>query len=76
LHAQQTEADRKLLTDIRVKAEKGDVTSQFELGQAFYLGKLGVATNYVEAVKWFRKAAEQNYAKAQNKLVTRFYCKR
>ncbi len=28
----------------------------------------GVATNYVEAVKWFRKAAEQNYAQAQCNL--------
>ena len=28
----------------------------------------GVATNYVEAVKWCRKAAEQNHAKAQYNL--------
>ncbi len=27
-----------------------------------------MATDYVEAVKWFRKAAEQNYAEAQNNL--------
>ena len=27
LHAQQTEADRKLLADIRAKAEKGDAQS-------------------------------------------------
>ena len=36
--------------------------------QAFSLGKFGVATNYVEAVKWFRQAAEQNHAGAQNNL--------
>ena len=28
----------------------------------------GVAKNDVEAVKWFRKAAEQNYARAQYNL--------
>ena len=65
LPAQQSEADRKLLADIRAKAEKGDAQSQYELGCAFSLGSLGVAKDEVEAVKWFRKAAEQNHAQAQ-----------
>jgi TPR repeat protein len=43
LPAQQTETDRKLLADIRTKAEKGDAQSQFELGYTFYSGNLGVA---------------------------------
>ena len=30
LPAQQSEADRKLLADIRAKAEKGDAQSQYE----------------------------------------------
>ena len=30
--AQQSEADRKSLADIRAKAEKGDAQSQYELG--------------------------------------------
>ena len=68
LPAQQSEADRKLLADIRAKAEKGDAQSQFELGKAFYFGSLGVAKDEVEAVKWFRKAAEQNHAEAQYNL--------
>ena len=29
---------------------------------------LGVSKDYVEAVKWFRKAAEQGYARAQYSL--------
>ena len=62
LPAQQSEADRKLLADIRAKAEKGDAQSQYELGAAFALASLGVAKDEVEAVKWYRKAAEQNYA--------------
>jgi len=68
LPAQQSEADSKLLADIRAKAEKGDAQSQFEMGKIFWFGKFGVATNYAEAVKWVRKAAEQNHAEAQNNL--------
>ena len=37
LAAQQSEADRKLLADIRAKAEKGEAKSQYELGMAFAL---------------------------------------
>jgi TPR repeat protein len=68
LPAQQSEADRKLLADIRAKAEKGDAQSQAELGSAFLLGILGVAKDEAEGVKWFRKAAEQNHALAQHNL--------
>ena len=39
-----------------------------ELGTAFTVGSLGVAKDEVEAVKWYRKAAEQNYAEAQYNL--------
>jgi tetratricopeptide (TPR) repeat protein len=67
LPAQQSEADRKLLDDIRAKAERGDADFQCEVGFCYANGK-GVATNYVEAVKWYRKAAEQNHATAQNNL--------
>jgi TPR repeat protein len=68
LHAQRSEADRKLLADIRAKAEKGDAESQNELGCAFLVGNLGVPKDVVEAVKWYRKAAGQDYAKAQCNL--------
>ena len=68
LPAQQSEADRKLLADLRAKAEKGDAQSQYELGTAFDKGSLGVAKNEAEAAKWWRKAAEQNHAQAQANL--------
>jgi len=64
LPAQQSEAVRKSFEEIKARAEKGDALYQFELGAAFNLGNLGVAKDYVEAVKWFRKAAEQNDANA------------
>jgi TPR repeat protein len=66
--AQKTEADRKLLADTLAKAVKGDAQSQFELGQSFFKGSFGAAKDEWEAVKWFRKAADQNDAKAQNHL--------
>jgi TPR repeat protein len=68
LPAQQSEQDRKLLAAIRTKAEKGDAQSQYEIGSTFHFGSLGVAMNGAEAVKWFRRAAEQNHAGAQNNL--------
>ena len=50
LPAQQSEADRKLLADVRAKAEKGDTQSQYELCRAFAKGSLGVAKDEMEAV--------------------------
>jgi uncharacterized protein len=46
----------------------GDAKSQERLGAAFFLGKGGLTKDEVEAVKWFRKAAEQNLADAQYNL--------
>jgi TPR repeat protein len=65
LLAQQNEADRKVLAEIRAGADKGDAEAWYELGRAFFSGALGVAKDEAEAVKWFRKAAEQNLADAQ-----------
>jgi TPR repeat protein len=73
LPGQQSEADGKALADIRAKAEKGDVQSQFQLGRAFDTGGLGVAKDYTEAVKWYRKAAEGNLAVAQCNLGFCYY---
>ena len=56
LLAQQNEADRKVLAEIRAGADKGDAKARYELGRAFFSGALGVAKDEAEAVKWFRKA--------------------
>jgi len=68
LPAQQNEADRKVRAEIRAGADKGDAEARYELGRAFFSGALGVAKDEAEAVKWFRKAAEQNVADAQFSL--------
>jgi len=49
-HAQQGDAVTKSFTLLRAQAEKGDAQAQFELGEAFWSGKFGGATNFVEAV--------------------------
>ena len=67
LTAQQTKADQKPIEEVKAKAEAGDTDSEVELGLCYYKGE-GVAKDQVEAVKWYRKAAEQNYAKAQYNL--------
>ena len=64
LPAQQTQADRRQIAEIKAKAEKGDVDAQYDLGNRYATGE-GVAKDAVEAVKWYRKAAEQNLAEAQ-----------
>lgn len=48
-------------------AEQGDASAQYNLGLCYYLGNR-VTKNYVEAVKWFRKAAMQGNAEAALKL--------
>src|ERR1035441_3273195 len=73
LPAQQSEADRKLLANVRAFAEKGDAQCQYELGCAFSFGDFGVVKDYVEAVKWYRKAAAQNLAAAQYNLGVCYY---
>jgi len=65
--AKQSEADRKLVADLRPKAEKGNADAQCHLGDCYHFGE-GVAADDVEAVKWWRKAAEQNLAHAQANL--------
>jgi Sel1 repeat len=67
LPAQQTEADRKQFEEVKAKAEAGDAESEFLVGIDYATGR-GVAKDEVEAVKWSRKAAEQNYARAQYNL--------
>jgi TPR repeat protein len=64
----EAEASEWLLLALRSNAAGGNAEAQNELGEACYTGRLGVSRNPVEAVKWFRRAAEQNLATAQSNL--------
>ena len=46
----------------------GSAQKEFEKGEDFYYGRNGVAQDEIEAIKWYRKAAEHGYADAQFRL--------
>ncbi|MCL2798807.1 MAG: sel1 repeat family protein [Endomicrobia bacterium] len=60
---------KKELEDTKKLAEQGNVAAQYNLGTCYYTGRLGVKQDYQEALKWYKKAAEQNDAEAQNAIV-------
>ena len=66
-HAQQSDADHKRFLECKTQADLGDALAEYNLGLCYELGR-GVTKSEVEAVKWYRKAAEQNYAEAQFSL--------
>jgi uncharacterized protein len=49
---------------IKARAEKGEAEAQKTLGTLHSKGQ-GVPQSYIEAAKWYRKAADQGYAPAQ-----------
>jgi len=53
----------KLIKD----SSQGNLEAQFNLGHCYYNGD-GVRQDFVEAVKWYTKAAEQGHAKSQYSL--------
>ena len=55
------------LSAIRLKAESGDLSAQNSLG-AIYANGIEVTKDGPEAMKWFRKAADQGHARAQFNL--------
>ena len=53
--------------ELEAKAAKGDPESQFRLGVHHQIGLTGEA-DLAQAIRWFRKAAEQGYLSAQKRL--------
>jgi TPR repeat protein len=47
------------------KARKGDARAQYRLGNVYRDGNRSEAQNFVEAMKWYRMAADQKYAPAE-----------
>ena len=50
-----------------MSSEHGNAKAQCEMGDSYRLG-LGVPENGEEAVKWYRKSAEQGWKLASNQL--------
>ena len=53
--------------DYRAAAERGDAEAQYELGMCYARGD-GVNKDFAEAVKWWRKAAQQGVQDAKIRL--------
>ena len=47
--------------------QREDVKAQYNLGNMYYRGE-GISEDYAEALKWYRKSANQGFAKAHVNL--------
>lgn len=59
------------MEELQQKANDGDPAAQTQLGVAYARGT-GVEMDQKEAVKWYRKAADQGYVNAQWNLAFRY----
>lgn len=55
------------IAELIENAEAGDPEAQFQCGQMYRMGS-GVKQSYSGAVHWYRKAADQGYARGQNAM--------
>lgn len=73
--AAKAEPTQKRFLEYKAKAEQGDAEAQHLIGIHYLMSavsKKPKAHDYMEAAKWFRKAAEQGYASAQGNLAVRY----
>jgi len=68
----QTMAKQKVIADLKEMAAAGDVKSQVQVGLAYLTGD-GVHKDDVEAVKWLRKAADQDNPVAERFLAEMYF---
>jgi TPR repeat protein len=65
-------AKQKVIADLKEMAAAGDVKSQVQVGLAYLTGD-GVHKDDVEAVKWLRKAADQDNPVAERFLAEMYF---
>ena len=54
------------------KAESGDADAQYQLGCCYYTGDFGFTKDLTQAIKWYQKAADQNYPNMQFPLASAY----
>ena len=57
------------LKNLRPLAEQGDAKAQYWLGEMYHVGH-GVTKDHKEALRWYRKAANQGHPPAKNSLAS------
>ena len=72
LSAQQAGTGVLMFEEIKARAENGDAALQYQLGLCYFNGT-SVAKDYMEAARWWRKAADQDYAPAQYQFGLCYY---
>src|SRR5271165_5891031 len=66
LQAQQI--DTNSIESVQIKAENGEARSQTVLGVVYEFGLRGMTKDVGAAIKWFRKAADHDFAPAEYEL--------
>jgi hypothetical protein len=69
---QKTKYDKLPLAKLMARAEKGDLTAEFELGSRFNYGR-SVPKDTAQALHWLRKAAKAGYPNAARLLAVKFF---
>ena len=64
---EEDDSSKTCVQKYKKKAEKGDADAQNKLGTCYFNGD-GTPKDYYEAVKWYKKAADQGYDKADPHL--------
>ena len=67
---QEKELDKAVFDEVLNMAEYDNIYAMFEIGRYYDQNK--VNQNYEEAVKWYKKAAEQDYPQAQVNLGNKY----
>ncbi len=65
----------KELLGLKLKAEKGDVNSQIELGNRFSKGTIPLEKDYLGVIKWYQMASDKGSAIAQYNLAKLYWSK-
>ncbi|MCU1340779.1 MAG: Sel1 domain protein repeat-containing protein, partial [Candidatus Acidoferrum typicum] len=68
----QALAKQKVIADLKEMANAGDVKSQVQIGLAYLTGD-GVHKDEAEALKWLRKAADQDNPIAERYLAEMYF---
>jgi TPR repeat protein len=71
--APQGRAPSPLADSLRVAAETGDASAQYQYGALFVFGREGVGQNYDAALEWFGRAAEQDHTGAMLAMSTMYF---
>lgn len=53
-------------------AQQGNAQAQFELGMTYFKG-IGVQKDYLKALEWFNKAADQGHERAKEYILSTYY---